>query len=93
MPEIYGIISSAREQNDREIRRGRIVGLVRSLGKRVYRKVSRVRIPPSPPETKGSDDTTLFVFAALSRPLSAINRFHFKECRGVVHKHMIQVVR
>ena len=24
-------------------------GLLRSLGKRVYRKVSRVRIPPSPP--------------------------------------------
>ena len=33
------------------IRRGRIVGLVRTLGKRVYRKVSRVRIPPSPPNS------------------------------------------
>ena len=29
--------------------RGRIAGRVRTLGKRVYRKVSRVRIPLSPP--------------------------------------------
>ena len=29
-------------------RKGRIVGLVRPLGKRIYRKVSRVRISPLP---------------------------------------------
>ena len=33
--------------------RSRLVGLWRTIGNRVYRKVSRVRIPPSPP-SKGS---------------------------------------
>lgn len=34
----------------RTLRRDRIVGLVRALGKRVYRKVSRVRISLPPPD-------------------------------------------
>ncbi|GEM_PF-3095368 len=35
-------------KNIRMLWRGRIVGLVRSLGKRVWREPSWVRIPPSP---------------------------------------------
>ena len=46
-------------------RRDRIVGLVRSLGKRVYREVSRVRIPSSPPYNGPAQTmllASLFVF-------------------------------
>ncbi len=32
-------------------------GLVRLLGKQVYRKVSRVQIPPSPPREEKREET------------------------------------
>ncbi len=41
-------ICRAIMKNKDILRRGRIVGLVRSLGKRVWREPSWVRIPPSP---------------------------------------------
>ena len=45
----YGIIAMLSGENSEVYWRGRLAGLGRTLGKRVYRKVPRVRIPPSPP--------------------------------------------
>ena len=49
--------------------RDRIVGLVRALGKRVYRKVSRVRIPLSPPN---------FTFSEIERSCLGASRAKLK---------------
>src|SRR3990170_3734619 len=54
--------------------RGSVVGLTRAPGKRVYRKVSRVRIPPSPPHKNSSASITDHPAGGVHKPLPTTGR-------------------